>query len=141
MGNQENLKQTSKQVFSEFVKAEDGNRIVLDLFFDKADIAVVYSSSFQTMAELNPQINEKLISFYSYPIKSRNLDFFRKGYPYIKEMREIATNVNTPHLQQIFNVFHTDFIQNCSLNELTQYDELYRQYKKLSEESHLKIEY
>jgi hypothetical protein len=136
-----NLKQASKQVFSEFVKTEDGNRMVLDLFFDKADIAVVYSSSFQTMAELNPQISDKLIIFYSYPIKSRNLTFFRKGYPYINDMREIATNLKTPRLQQIFDVFHTESIQPCSVNELSHYDELYREYKKLSEESHLNIEF
>lgn len=136
-----NLKQTAKQVFSNVIKAENGNRMVLDLFFDKADVAVVYSNAFQTMTELNPQIGEQLMALYSYPIKSRNLSFFRKGYPYNAEMREIATNLKTPRMQQIFEVFRTDFIEPCSVNELSSYDVLYREYKKLSGETRLNMEF
>ena len=136
-----NLKKGALQVFGEVMEAIDSNRMVLDLFFDKADVAVIYSNSFQTMAELNPQVKDKLIAFYNYPIKTRNLSFFRKGYPYNKEMLEIATNLKTPRLQQILEVFHTESIQPCSVSELDAYDEIYREYINLNKEAHLDILY
>lgn len=135
------LKKDSKKVFSDIATAENGNRMVLDLFFNKADIAVVYSSAFQTMAELNPQIGQELTVLYSYPIKSRNLSFFRKGYPYNDQMRKIASNLKTPRIQQIYEVFHTESIQPCLVSELSYYDELFRENKKLRDETHLNVEF
>ena len=67
----------------QFQKKTD--RIVLDVYFDKADIGVAYKSAYDLMSEMNPDIKNKVKILEKYPIKARNFSFFRHDYPYIKE--------------------------------------------------------
>lgn len=110
------------------------NRIVLDVFFDKADIGVIYSSSYEIMAELNPDIKNKIKILAEYPIKSKNFSFFRKDYPLIGALTKVAMSFPTnPRARQILEVFKTPEIDYCKVEELDSFDKFYKDYLQLKQ--------
>lgn len=133
-----NLQQNFSAVFSNVKRIEQQNLLVLDLFFDQADVAVVYESVYRKMVELNPQIADKLEILHSYPVAARNFSFFRRDYPYIEQMTNIAVNLRTPRMQQILNVFQTESVHACTVDALAPYDSLYQEYQSLVKLANLK---
>jgi ABC-type phosphate/phosphonate transport system substrate-binding protein len=110
------------------------NRTVLDVFFDKADAAIVYGSSYEIMAELNPSIKNSLKILAKYPMKSRNFSYFRHDYPLISEINDVAmTFNNSPRGKQILEVFRTQEIDYCKVNELDIFDKYYKDYLHLKQ--------
>lgn len=126
-----NLHQPYQDVFNSVKLLEQNNLLVLNLFFDQADVSVVYESIYRNMIELNPQIADKLSILYRYPVKVRNLSFFRVDYPYTEEMIEIATGITSPRLQQILDVFRTESVYPCTVEELEPYTLLYQEHEQL----------
>ena len=116
------------------IQHKKSNRSVLDVFFDKADAAVVYGSSYEIMTELNPNIKDTLNILAEYPIKGRNFSYFRHDYPLIKELNAVAMAFNnSPRGKQILEVFRTQEIDYCNVNELDAFDQYYKNYLHLKQ--------
>lgn len=110
------------------------NRIILDVFFDKADAAVIYRSSYEIMAELNPEITNKIKILAEYPIKSKNFSYFRHNYPLIMELNAVAMGFSkSARGKQILEVFKTPEIDYCNVADLDNFDKFYKDYLQLKQ--------
>ncbi len=134
--NTEIIKQYNKpyqNVFSQISYSNKSQRMILDVFFNKVDIAVVYENMFNVMIEMNPQLSKKIKIVSSFPVKSRNYSYFHKNYNYIQALQERYTTV-TKNIrgQQILEVFHTSQIDKCLVSDLDQFDHLIETNKNLN---------
>jgi phosphonate transport system substrate-binding protein len=128
------LKLSYKNIGLSIQYQNKSNRSVLDVFFDKADAAIVYGSSYEIMAELNPSIKNTLKVLAEYPMKSRNFSYFRHDYPLINELNAVAMTFNkSPRAKQILEVFKTQEIDYCKVNELDVFDKYYKDYLHLKQ--------
>jgi phosphonate transport system substrate-binding protein len=126
------LQKSYKNIGLSIQNQKKSNRVVLDVFFDKADIGVIYSSSYEVMVELNPDIKNKVKILSEYPIKGRNFSFFRHDYPLIEELTSVAMGFpESPRGKQILEVFKTPEIEHCKVEELEHFDKLYKDYLHL----------
>ncbi len=90
------------------------SKVVLPVFFGQADACVVTRHGFDTMAELNPQIGEKLKAIAVSPPLIPSLSAFGlKADPEIREKasREMAKWYLTPAGQQCMTIFQSDRIE------------------------------
>jgi len=121
-----------QQVFSQIKRSNKSQRMVLDLFFDIADVAVVYESALKVILELNPQLSEKIKVIQRFPIRGRNFAFFHKDYPYKEKLRlGIARFNKRPRGKQILQLFHTNSVENCYVQDLKPFDKFYNEYQAL----------
>jgi phosphonate transport system substrate-binding protein len=110
------------------------NRILLDVFFDKADSAVIYKSSYDIASELNPDIRNKMKILAEYPVRSKNFSYFRFNYPFKKELTAVSINFNQDaRAKQILEVFKTPETDYCKVVELDEYDKFYKDYLALKQ--------
>ena len=125
--------QPSERVFSEIHKVTKNQRIILDLFFDKADIAVVNESALDLMSEMNPQIKKKIYTIKVFPLLSRNYAYFHRDYAFQKKLKQEAYRFNAePRGRQILEVFQMNAITDSLVDYLIQFDEFYQTYLKLN---------
>lgn len=112
------------------------NQIILDLYFDKADAGIVYRSSYSLMTELNPAVADKVKVLGEYPVKSKNFSFFRHGYPLLGEFNQVMHDfAKTERGRQILQVFKTNDIVQCPLEELDGIEQYYQDYLRLRRQS------
>jgi phosphonate transport system substrate-binding protein len=110
------------------------NRIILDVFFDKADSAVVYKSTYDITTELNPNIINKIKILAEYPVKSKNFSYFRADYPFLKELSAGSVNfTKNARARQILEVFKTPEIDYCKVEDLDSFDKFYKDYLNLKQ--------
>jgi len=121
-----------KKLFSSIDLLKKDKRIVLDLFFDKADVALVNEGAFELMKELNPQLNEKIKIIASYPTKSKSYAYVNKNYPFrqkiIDNYLSMAMSVRG---RQFLSLYQQDLLESCSVKELDAYDELAKEHQQL----------
>jgi phosphonate transport system substrate-binding protein len=121
-----------KQLFTHIKIMKKDKRILLDLFFDKADVAMVNEGSYQLMKELNPQLNEKLKVIASYPAKSKNYTYVNKHYPFRQKIIDNYLRMTSSvRGRQFLNLFQMGTLEVCTVKELDAYDDLYREYNGL----------
>lgn len=126
------LKKNYKNIDLTIQRQKKSNRIILDIFFDKIDIGIVYSSSYTLMQELNPDIKNKIKVLSELPIKGRNFSFFRRDYPLINELTNVAMAFpESPRGKQILEIFRTPEIIHCDVDELNKFDTIYSEYLQL----------
>ncbi|MCF6252589.1 MAG: PhnD/SsuA/transferrin family substrate-binding protein [Methylococcaceae bacterium] len=120
------------RVFSQISKVNSNQRIILDLFFGRADVAVVYQSTLNLMAEMNPQITKKITVLNSFAIKSRNYGYFHRDYHYQVQLKKL-THQFTSEIRgrQILEVFQSSDIETLYVDDLTKFDTFYKSYLKL----------
>ncbi|MGR9116564.1 MAG: PhnD/SsuA/transferrin family substrate-binding protein [Gammaproteobacteria bacterium] len=128
-------RQGYKKVFSVIQPKRKINRIVLDLFFNKADAAMVYAGAFEVMAELNPQIKTRLKVLASYPVRAKNFSYFNRNYP----LRELLTKKamsygEFPRAKQLLAVYKTPELDYCRVDDLRMFDLLYQEYTQLKQD-------
>lgn len=127
-----------KQVFSKIEMGTKANRIILNLFFGASDVALIYKSSFDVMAEMNAQIRSRIKIIKSYPVLSKNMAFMHKDYPnrkyIIDHLKEFAKH---PRGQQIMNIYHTEKIGISTVSMLDPFEQIYQQYLSLNLEKSL----
>ncbi len=114
------------------------NRIVLDIYFNQADVGMVLLSTFEVMSELNPDIAEKLTIIEQYPIKSRNFGLFVRSYPLAKEISALTTAKfkNNERAKQILEAFKMQDLDVCKVSELEEYEKFYQRYQALKKKYH-----
>ena len=123
-----------RDIFSVIQPKIKNNRIVLDLFFNKADAAMVYAGAFDVMAELNPQIKTKIKVLASYPVRAKNFSYFKRNYPLRELLTKKAMNFGDfPRAKQILSVYKTPELDYCKVEDLQIFDELYQEYLRLKQ--------
>lgn len=126
------FKKKYQQLFSEISKQRKMNRMILDLFFKRTDVALVYESSYDVMVELNPQIKSRIKILRSYPLRSKNFSYFHRDYPFRKSLVKQAVLLGSyPRGRQILDIYQTAEIGICQTQELNVFIKLYRQYLNL----------
>lgn len=126
------LKRSYKDIGLSIQYQNKSNRSVLDVFFDKADAAIVYGSSYEVMVELNPSIKNAIKILAEYPMKSKNFSYFRHDYPLISELSAVAMSFNDGSRgKQILEVFRTQEVDYCKVSELDVFDKYYKDYLNL----------
>lgn len=110
-----------------------GSRIILDIYFNKADAGVVYRNAWDVMAELNPDIARSVVVLEKLPIKNKNFSYFVKGYPFAEEMSDMAIEAFKKNLRakQILEIFRTPELAKCPISELDFYEQYYADYLRL----------
>lgn len=109
------------------------SRIMLDIYFNKADAGIVYRGAYETVTELNPEVLDKVVVIESYPNKSRNFSYFVNHYPYAKEIEQIMTTVinQSARAKQILEAFKTETTVPCKVEELEPYIKFDSEYQEL----------
>jgi hypothetical protein len=121
-----------QRVFRQISKVDTNQRIILDLFFDRADVAVVYQSALNLMAEMNPQISKEITILNSFAIKSRNHGYFHRDYQYQVQLKKVAHQFTSEiRGQQILEAFQSSDIDTSSVDDLARFDAFYKSYLNL----------
>ena len=109
------------------------NRIVLDVYFNKVDVGVVFLNAFEVMSELNPDIAEKLTIIEQYPIKSRNFGFFVHDYPLAKEITSLTISKfkSNERAKQVLEVFKMQELDTCTVSDLEEFERFDQRYQAL----------
>ena len=115
----------------------NANRMILDVFFKRADIAVVNAGSFEVMQEMNPQLSSQLKVIASYPLRSRTFAFVHKDFPLRQLIIDNYSQMSkTARGMQILNVYQQQALEACSVEELDAFKRYYDNYKKLLTQQH-----
>ena len=123
-----------RSTFSHISERKRNQRIILDLFFGKADVALIYEDTLTLMTEMNPQIAKKISVIKSFPIKAGNYGYFHRDYQYKEQIKKSArTFSDQPRGRQILEVFRTTDVVPTSVSDLAQFDEYYQSYLRLKE--------
>lgn len=112
-------------------------RVVLPVFFNKAEVAVVSRNGFQTMVELNPQVGQQLAVIATSPPLIPVAFFFRRGFsPGFTEklIRHVSNPRPSAGFQQILRVFRADSLAEIPLADLEPSLALLRRYRELRNE-------
>jgi ABC-type amino acid transport substrate-binding protein len=129
------LRKTYKDVARSVQLQKKNSHLILDIFFGRIDAGVVYISAYETMAELNPDVKNKLKILNEFPIKGRNFSYFRRDYP----LTDILTRMillelkNNPRGKLILEIFKTAEIDYCKTEELDVFSTLYKDYLQLKQ--------
>lgn len=130
------FKQSFSHVFSSVQHLQKQNSIIHQLFFDKADVGVVYLETFNLMAELNPQIKNTIKIIANFPINSPNYSFFHIQFPeqlrkyFIAEIIKLNQSAKS---QQIMSDFKMSALIKCPVKSLNPFVRLNKKYNKLKQ--------
>lgn len=125
-------KQPFHQVFSKINYSNKNQRMVLDVFFGKADVAVIYHSALEVMIELNPQIEKKIKVLGQFPLMGRNYGYFHKDYNQQQALINKAEGFSSyPRGKQILQIFHSNNIAPCLVEYLEPFKRLNNSYLNL----------
>lgn len=126
------FKKSYKKLSSSIQQQAKANRIVLDLYFDKADVGLVYVNSYQVMTELNPDIMNKTKILDSFEVRSKNYSYINKSYPLANEIRRIALSFyKSPRGKQILDIYKTPELDFLKVEELDIVDKLDKEHTAL----------
>ncbi len=122
----------NQRVFSEIKTTNKNQRIILDIFFGKADIGVVTESTLDLMIEMNPQIKKKIQIIKKFTLLSHTYAYFNRDYRHQKMIKEEAFRLMyKPRGRQILEVFKTTAIKETLVDDLKQFELFYQAYQKL----------
>lgn len=108
------------------------SRMILDLFFGKADAALVYLHAYDITRELNPQIEKSTRILLEYPLRSKNYTFFSKNFEYTEDiLKNLPSVVEKTRGKQLLELFKTEKLENADLDELLKVKALYDEYLEL----------
>lgn len=124
----------SKTFFHSIKKVEKVSHAVLPVFFDKVDACIVPLYAYETMAELNPQLNKQLSIQLKSPGFLMTMICMRVGMD--KDVREsIMRNVDEIEKdsegRQILSIMKTKKIVRYKADYLQSTEEMYKKYKEL----------
>jgi len=129
------LKKSYKNIVLSIEQEKKINHLILDAFFDKIDAAVVYTSSYNVMTELNPEIKNKIKILAEFPVKGKNFSYFRHDYPLRESLNNVAMGVSgSPRGKMILEIFKTPEIDFCKIEDLDVFDKLYKDYLRLKQQ-------
>lgn len=120
--------------FGKVSRSKQARRMLLDLFFDKADVALINQTTYDVMLELNPQIANKIQIMDVYPILSRSYSFVRPDYAMRERLKRDFLKVGeTARGRQVLTIYQQDSLSFCDVHDLDKFDALYAEYQKLTQ--------
>jgi len=118
-------------------KFKTRNRVVLDLFFSKIDVALVPLSTFVLTKELNPQIGKKIKILKITNFSSNILGFYRKDFNNKDKEFIFDTGIkvfNTVRGKQMMDIYKIEKLIHTKTDELNIEKMLYKKYKSIYKE-------
>ncbi len=128
---QKSFQKDAKEFFKKNIFVKSYSKAVMQLFFKKADAAIVTEDAFLLASEMNPQIKKQLKVIRDHKINLINGALFRKNVPKhkVKIFTQNALNLHkTARGQQILTVFKADHIIEGKVDDLDKVRILYNQY-------------
>lgn len=123
-----------KQFFKSIEFESKNSRMILDLFFGKADAALVYLRAYDVTQELNPQIKSKTKVLLSYSLRSKDYAFFSKNFGHGDLiLNNIVRFTQNPRGRQLLELFKTDDMVEAKKEDLLPIKALYEEYIELKE--------
>lgn len=108
------------------------SRLILDLFFGRADAALLYLPAYEVMTELNPQVKTGTKFLMVYPLRARIYSFFSKKFQYkTAVLNAVSKFRGNPRGQQILDLFKTEEVAEAKVMELLPIKTLYDEYLQL----------
>jgi ABC-type phosphate/phosphonate transport system substrate-binding protein len=110
------------------------NAAVLDLFFDKADLAVTSEISYTLASELNPQLSRKIDILESSPLYIPFIIGVNKQAPsrHLTKVDSILSQIdNEPRLKHILSLFSATSVTKVTEEQLQALRELKQQHERL----------
>lgn len=109
---------------------------VYQLFFDKADAALIYRSGYETALELNPQIGQRMQVLEKYTFKNRSPHtafFSSRVNPLNREMiiKAGLKLAGTPRGLQVLQLYQSTDMERTKVSDLLPYHELLNTYQTL----------
>ncbi|HMK44941.1 MAG TPA: PhnD/SsuA/transferrin family substrate-binding protein [Dissulfurispiraceae bacterium] len=129
----------TKDFFADVTEHIKPSQAILSVFFGQNDASLVMEDTFNTMAELNPQIRQKLrVSAASNELVT-SLNLFRKDWPESKKRRvmDIAEGLkDNPRGRQILMLFKCDGVTRVKEEDLASMNDLVATYNRLKAGRH-----
>ncbi|MEW8562769.1 MAG: PhnD/SsuA/transferrin family substrate-binding protein, partial [Candidatus Thiodiazotropha sp.] len=126
----------TEQFFSSMVANTDINSVIIDLFFNKADAALVTDTSYRIASELNKQISQSLeVLIASKPIPPIVIGV-NKSVPvnFPDKVDEMLANLDDyPKTVHLLSLFKADTIVKINDDDLQSARHLKQEYEKLIE--------
>jgi ABC-type phosphate/phosphonate transport system substrate-binding protein len=98
----------SERFFGSYKEVDRASQAILPVFFKQADACIVPRRAFETSAELNPQISQKLEILITSPLYADSLVLFRRDYSSDnkKKLIDVGLNFNKyPQGRQVLTLF------------------------------------
>ena len=126
--------------FATIVREKRSGNLVHRLFFDQADAALVYRTSYEAALALNPQIEQRLQILESYSFKGRSPYISLFSSKLAPEHREAITagamKLNTSARgHQVLEIYKSDTMVVSKVQDLEPFRELLATYRVLKAES------
>jgi ABC-type phosphate/phosphonate transport system substrate-binding protein len=110
------------KVFSDIQRLPNNNQAVMRLFFDKADVALVYRYGYELSREMNPQLEKKAGQVvFEVPFTGMFYSFFSSKVDPVLRARAvklIPTLHTYPRGRQLLDIFKMDHLEVASPQEL-----------------------
>ncbi len=122
------------KVFKRVRDKEKQSAVIMDLFFDLADIGLVNREVFMSMQEMNPQIGESLKVLAIFPSKSPNYGYFHSAVPETiryKITQTVLESNSNARTQQVLNDLRMSSLIPCEVEELDAFDKLIAEHQML----------
>lgn len=108
------------------------SHLVLDLFFKKLDVIILYERSYLVQIDLNPQIGEQTQIIGRLPNISSGLGLFHKDFP--ENLRKQAISIwvargETPADKFLLQIFQADKFESASTKDLESTENFLAEYK------------
>ncbi len=130
----ENFGKKARGIFKKISTASKSNQLILQLFFNKTDVIVVYKKFYSLAIELNPQIKKNTQIISTLPGVTRVLGYFHKKVDPIfrnSVLTEIYNLQNHTKGQQLLALFHAEKTTPSSIHDLLSTQQLKRRYQQL----------
>ena len=116
---------------------KNANSLVLKLFFDQCDAALITRNAFELAAELNPQIRKRLqvLDAYTFDAYRDNIALFSSSVSTEDREAMIAAALkveNTPRGRQLLEIYRTDRLILSNVSDLHPYRDLLSTHNKLA---------
>jgi ABC-type phosphate/phosphonate transport system substrate-binding protein len=117
---------------------ERRSKVILDLFFNKIDVAIVPLRNFTLAKELNPQIAQRIKVLENSKINATNLGFYRKSLDE-KTKKDVMFNAikiyNSAKGKQMMMIYRADKLIQTKLSDLKPVQEFYEKYQAFEKEA------
>ncbi|MFZ1292038.1 MAG: PhnD/SsuA/transferrin family substrate-binding protein [Melioribacteraceae bacterium] len=123
-----------EKFFKKIEYVDNASKTILSTFFDKSDLCIVTSSTFDVMSEMNPQVKKGLSVLYKREKLINDLFCFRNNIPdWLKKSafgfgKEIDSKAKTSHIYKILKIDGSYLLQD---EDLAATINLWESYKKL----------
>lgn len=115
---------------------QKSSKLVMDLFFGRADMALIELNAYEAALALNPQIGQRLqvLDAYTFKGKFSTVGLFSSKLPAEDRERIIESGLKlngTPRGRQVLAIYHAEDMVRCNLDDLIPYRQLWQEHNAL----------